>query len=295
MDLNRILYFVNVIEYGNYTKAAERLGVPKSTLSRNVQALEDELKLRLLHRSTRKINLTKAGEKFYQECLPLITQLQNARTKALDYQQDVSGQLRVTMPAEMGSSFLAQILPEFIERFPKIQLEIDFSTSNHNLIEAGFDLALRIGSELEDSSYIAKRIATPHLGLFASPQYLKTHPALETIEDLHQHQHILMNIHKGELYLENREPINRKNYQLSTNSMAFNKSMCLQGLGIAVLPLILCQKELQNGNLVQVLAEYPLLRPHIYAVYPSRIHPSKALTTFIDFVSQEIAKLDILG
>ena len=292
LDLNRIHYFVSVVECASYTKAAERLGVPKSTLSRNVQALEEDINLRLLNRSTRKLSLTKAGEQYYQNCLPLINDLQKAQAQILDYQQDVQGSLKVTMAAEVGMSFLAEILPNFMERFPKIKLEIDFSTANHNLIEAGFDLAIRIDKKLSDSSYIAKRIATPHLGLFASPRYLESHPAIHTLNDLKQHNHILVSLAKGLLHIQNQEPFLRENFQLSTNSMFFNKAMCIQDMGIALLPNVLCHNEIKSGQLIPILPDLPIDRPNIYAVYPSRNHPSKALTTFIEFIHQQISNND---
>ena len=292
LDLNYTLYFVTVVECGSYTKAAELLGVPKSTLSRNIQALEADIDLRLLNRSTRKLSLTKAGEHYYKNCLPIIQELKKAQAQILDYQQDIQGELKITTPNEVGTSFLAKILPEFIERHPKIKLEIDFSTENHDLIKEGFDLAIRIGQQLEDSSYIAKRIATPKLGLFASPSYLESHTGIHSLEDLDHHQHILISLTKGLLRIENREPFVRNNYQLSSNSMTFSKSMCLNGMGIAVIPTVLCYQEIERGELVQVLPKLPLERPNIYAVYPSRNHKSKALTTFIEYIEAELQKSD---
>ena len=168
MDLNQIYYFISVVECGSYTKAAQKLSVPKSTLSRHIQALEDSVKVRLLNRSTRKLSLTKAGETFFHNSLPLVTNLQNIHADISQYHKDVTGQLRVTMPPEVGTGFLCGVLPHFLEQHPKIRLEFDFSTSNKNLIEEGFDLAIRMG-ELEDSSYIARKIASPKMGLYASP------------------------------------------------------------------------------------------------------------------------------
>jgi len=294
-DLNRILYFVTVVECNSFTKAAQRLSIPKSTLSRHIQALESDINLRLLNRSTRQISLTKVGEEYYQSCLPLITELNKAQAKLVDYQNDVQGQLKVTMAVEVGTSLLAEILPTFIERFPKIKLEIHFSTDNHNLIEEGFDLAIRIGQQLEDSSYIATRIATPNLSLFASPNYLRTAPQINHLDDLQHHQHVLMNMSKGHLHLKDQPPFIRENFQLSSNSMSFNKQLCLANMGIALLPTILCLKEIQRGQLVKVLPILEIERPNMYAVYPSRNHQSKAFNTFLTFIRDEIKKSDLLN
>lgn len=290
MDLNRIYYFVTVVECGSYTKAAQRLSIPKSTLSRHIQALEDELKIRLIHRSTRKLSVTKAGDLLFHECLPLVSHLQNAHTQIRDYHQDVTGQLRVTMPTEIGTGFLNTVLPKFMERHPNIQLDIDFSTSNHNLIEEGFDLALRTGN-LQDSSYIAKRISTPKVSLYASPDYLLSSGGIHSIDEINRHQNIIVSLSKGLLHIHGRDPIHRQNYRLSTNSMTFNKLMCVEGLGIALLPDILCQEDIKSQKLVKVLPNLPIEQPNIYAIYPSRNHPSKALTTFIDFIAEALSKI----
>lgn len=287
MDLNQIYYFITVVECGSYTKAAQRLSIPKSTLSRHIQALEDRIQVRLLNRSTRKLSLTKAGESFFNNSLPLVTSMQNVVADVSQYHKDVTGHLRVTMPTEVGTCFLNRVLPKFLEQHPKIQLELDFSISNQNLIEQGFDLAIRIG-KLEDSSYIAKRIASPKLSLYASPDYLLAKGPLHSIDDINQHQHIIMSFSKGYLHIEGQEPVLRQNYQLSTNSMTFNKMICLEGHGIAFLPDALCENELQSGRLVKVLDDMTFEQPNIYAVYPSRNHLTKALSTFIDFVTKEI-------
>jgi len=288
MDLNQIYYFVTVIECGSYTKAAQRLSIPKSTLSRHIQSLEARLKIRLLNRSTRKLSLTKAGETFFEQCLPQVMHLKNAHADISQYHKDVTGSLRVTMPPELGTGFLSKVLPKFLEQHPNIQLELDFSTSNQNLIEEGFDLALRIG-KLEDSSYIAKRIASPKLGLYASPEYLIASGGLQHIQEINQHKNIIASPSKGSLSIEGEAPISRDNYQLSSNSMTFNKLMCVEGLGIAHLPNVLCENEIKSGTLVKILVDTQFEQANIYAIYPSRSHPSKALTTFIDFVTKEIA------
>lgn len=294
LDLNHTLYFVTVVEYGSYTKAAERLAVPKSTLSRSIQALEASIDLRLLNRSTRKLSLTKAGEEYYKTCLPIIQELNKAQAQILDYQQDIQGELKITMPNEVGTGFLAKILPEFMGRYPKIKLEIDFSTENHDLVKEGFDLAIRVGQQLSDSSYIAKRIGTPQLGLFASPSYLESQPSIHQLEDLKQHSHLLISMTNGYLPIQNQEPFLRENYQLSSNSMTFNKSLCINGMGIALIPKILCHKEISEAKLIQVLPKLPIERPHIYAIYPSRNHRSKALTALVDFIQTELKKQEFV-
>ncbi len=294
MDLNQIYYFVTIIECGSYTKAAQRLSLSKSTLSRHIQTLENRVQTRLLHRSTRQIKLTKAGEQFFNHCLPLITHLQNAHSQTSQYHKDITGHLRITMPPEFGTGFLSEVLPKFLDQHPNIKIELDLSTHNQDLISQGFDLAIRIG-ELEDSSYIAKRIATAKMGLYASPIYLLSHEAPRNIEEINQHKNIIINVTNGYLSLKGSEPILIDNYQLASNSMALNKQLCIGAQGLTVLPDILCEADIKSGQLVKLLPETPFEHPNIYAVYPSRIHPTKALTTLIEFIADELSKLDGLN
>lgn len=292
-DLNQTLYFVTVVEANSYTKAAQRLGIPKSTLSRNIQALENRLNLRLLNRSTRTLSLTKAGEAYFTQNQPLIQGLQTAHAQILDYQNNLQGHLKITMPTEIGTNFLGEILPTFMNRYPQIKLEIDFSTVNQDLIANGFDLAIRINQQLEDSTYIAKRLATPSLALYASPAYLASHPKIKTLQDLKTHTHILSKNDYKYLHFIGAEPAFQEHYQVCSNSLTFNKSLCIQGMGIALLPKILCQQELQYNLLQPVLPQHALEKTNMFAVYPSRRHPSRALTTFLSFLEAEIKHYEL--
>lgn len=287
MDLNRILYFVTVAECGSFTKAGKKLSLPKSTLSRHVKQLEDDLQVRLLNRSTRKLSLTQAGQRFFSECLPLVTHLQNAQNQVSDLHHDLVGCLKITMPTELGA-FLQQSLPEFMEQHPEIDFEIDFSTANHDLIKEGYDLAIRIG-DLEDSSYVARRLMTPRLAFYASPGFLLKYGQPQTIDEINDFPNVLISLRKQLVLVESNRVIERTNGRISTNSMSFNRQMCLNGLGIALLPQAYCAEDVTSGALVQILQDYPVQNPNVYAVYPSRNHLSKALKTFIDFIADRMA------
>ncbi len=294
MDLNQIYYFVTIIDCGSYTQAAQRLSVSKSTLSRHIKALEDRVQTRLLHRSTRQISLTKAGEQFFNQCQPLISHLQNIHAQTTQDHKDITGHLRITMTPEFGTEFLNEVLPKFLNQHPNIKIEMDLSTIDQDLIAKGFDLAIRIG-ELEDSSYIAKRIGTVKMGLYASPNYLLTNEAPRCLEEINQHKNIALDVPKGYLLLKEPESLFIDNYQISSNSITLNKQLCINAQGLTVLPDILCEAELKSGKLVKLLPKTPFEHPDIYAVYPSRIHPTKALTTLIEFISNELSKRDALN
>lgn len=289
MDLNRIYYFVTVVESGSYTSAGERLKMPKSTLSRHIKALEDDLEVRLLNRSTRKISLTKSGEAFYKNCLPLVTHLQNVHSEMADERAQVSGQLRVTLSGEFALIFLSTVLADFMKKYPKIFLDFEMSPQNHDLIQSGFDLALRIGN-LEDSSYIARRINTMDVCLYAAPGYLNKQGRLLSIEDLANHQLIMLGGLDRQSFWFGESLASKLNSQLNTNNVIFNRQMAEQGLGIAMLPAPVAQSAVIKGLLEPVLPDQFRVETPLYAVYPSRNHPTKAMLAFIDFVSTELAK-----
>lgn len=287
MDLNRILHFITIAECSSYTKAGQKLGLSKSSLSKSLSALEEDLQVRLINRSTRKLSLTHAGKQFFKSSLPLITSLQNAQSKITEFSDEVKGDLRVTMPYEVGAIFLSKVLSLFIARYPSINFEFDFSHQNKDLIEEGFDLAIRVG-ELEDSSYIAKKLVSSAVGMYASPGYLQRHGEPKSLADLEGHENIL-SLRAQQLLHTNSEDLlffNKKS-KLVSSSLLFNKKMCILGLGIASIPNTFCVQEVKEGSLVKVLPNYEVFNANIYLVYPSRVHTSKALIAFNDFLIEQ--------
>lgn len=294
MDLNRVFYFVTVVEAGSYTAAGERLRVPKSTLSRHVKALEDELQIRLLNRSTRQLSLTRSGERFFKDCLPLITHLQNAHAQLADERERVSGHLRVTMPSELALVFLSRVLAEFLKHHSQIFLDLDMSHQNQDLIQDNYDLALRIG-HLADSSYIARRLATMKTGLYASVDYLNRHGRPTSLEDLTQHDILFLGGLEKQVTWFGEALAKRLRSQLNSNNVLFNLSMCQQGVGISILPEAIASPSVEAGQLEPILPNVVKAETNLYAVYPSRKHPSKAMMAFIEFVSKKLEEMPISG
>ena len=185
-NLNDILVFTKVVEQGGFTAAARILGLPKSSVSRGVSRLEARLSTRLLQRSTRRLHLTEVGQRYYEHCRRIIHELEKANGIVESYRSQPSGLLRITAPYILGQAFLGSILTAFLAAYPEVQCQIELSDRRVDLIEEGFDLAIRAG-DLPDSSLIMTHLVRASAGLFASPTYLEkqgmptTPPELQTM------------------------------------------------------------------------------------------------------------------
>ena len=287
MNLNDVSLFIRIVETGSFTSAAESLGIQKSTISRRIAQLEDDLGVRLLQRTTRKLKLTDDGEELFTRCQPLINDLENAKDQLSASQEDPRGRLRLTMPAELGVFMMNDVVATFMERYPKIQLEVELSTRLVDLIEEGIDLAIRVG-ELADSSLIARRIAHVSRGIYASPEYLKRMGSPQNPDELSKHA--CFGQLKAHDYWEfdNWPHAIEVTGNLKANSIAFNREMVLQGLGIARLPRVYCHGCVQAGELVEVLPDYTCPSIEVNAIYPSRRHLNPKVRLFIDHMMSMI-------
>lgn len=189
-DLNQIQAFVRVIQQGSFSKAAQLMGVPKSTISHRVQELEKNLGVSLLRRTTRQLTLTPAGEEYFRRALLILQDLELLEEQTKSEQNQPQGRLKFTAPSEMGNTVLPVFLCDFVRAFPKIELDIELTDRRVDLVKEGFDCALR-GGKLADSTLRSRHIGQSEFGLFASPAYLKANPPIETVEDLRYHKAIL--------------------------------------------------------------------------------------------------------
>lgn len=287
MNLNDINLFIRIVETGSFTAAADSLGIQKSTISRRITQLEDDLGVRLLQRTTRKIKLTSEGEELFARCQPLINELESASDALSATRDDPRGRLRITMPSELGVFMMNEVVGTFMGRYPKVSLEVELSTRLADLIEEGIDLALRVG-ELADSSLIARRVASVSRGLYASPHYLHQHGVPLTPSDLSQHECFGV-LRSGELWEFGNWPQGVPvTGQLKANSISFIREILLQDRGIGRMPRVFCQKNVQRGELVEVLPDYPSPPIEINAIYPSRRHLNPRVRLFIDHMMEMI-------
>lgn len=266
--------FVAVVEAGQFSAAAERLGLGKSVISRRIAELEEHLGARLLQRTTRRLSLTEAGREFYPRALQLLEDLAEAEQSVASGQQALSGRIRLATPLTFGLLHLAPLISRFLLEHPGVVLDLDMDDSQVNLIQEGVDLALRIG-DLEDSSMIALPLAPVRALLVASPDYLARHGTPATPEDIGDHPALCYsNLPDPErLRLFDREG-RKHRVTLKPRLLANNGDLLLAaagaGLGLCISPSFIAYRAIAEGRLVPILRDYTLATATAYAVYPSR-------------------------
>lgn len=279
--------FTRVVESGSFTAAAELMGMSRALASKLIQNLEEDLGVRLLNRTTRRISLTDPGRNYYQRVSEILGQLAEAEAEAAELQVEPRGRMRVSAPISFSVHHLASALSEFQRRFPLVELELELNDRLVDLVDEGFDLAIRIG-KLADSSLVARRIAPACLILTASAAYLEragtpSHPA-----ELSAHNLLIytLSTRRDELVLtRNGETVATKIHgNLLVNNGDYIAAATLQGHGISVLPTFIIGDHIKRGDLVPVLAEWKVPPVAIHAVYAqTRSLPAKT-RVLIDFL-----------
>lgn len=293
LNLNRLQMFVAIVETGSFTKAAARLDVTKAMLSFNLKQLEGELGVSLLTRTTRRIALTDAGQRFFDSCVQVLSQAEAAIDAARSSHAALTGSLRVTSTAEYGAHVVVPALAAFAREHA--QLKVDFSASPGlaDLVSDRFDLALRLGS-LRDSTYRAalmERFATVPV---ASPDYLGRHPAPATPQQLQALDGVFHARFEGPLswtHTASGEIVatTHPRQRIVTDNAAGMRSFALAGAGVAILPEWLVREDVAAGRLVRLLPGYALPEQGVYAVYPNTRHLPAKVGMFIAFLRDFIA------
>ncbi len=291
-DLNEVLVFVKVVEAGAFTAAADALSVPKSTVSRKVAALEQRLGARLLERTTRKLRLTEAGEVYYPRARQIVRDLEDADQAVAKLQDKPRGTLRVTAPVEFGEAFLPEILIEFSRLHPEVNVDLDLTGRIVDLVDEGYDLAIRPGP-LPDSSMVARKLGLFTAGLYAAPSYLEARGTPSTLEELAQHCAVLFTplSARGEWTLvrdgeSRRIPMRAR---LGANHFAVVHAATVAGLGIAWLPPYMARPDVETGRLIPILGEWALPTAPLYVVYPSSRGLTAKTRAFLDLLSERLS------
>ncbi|MDY6890454.1 MAG: LysR family transcriptional regulator [Pseudomonadota bacterium] len=289
MNLNDLSLFIRVVETGSFTAAAESLNVQKSTISRRIAQLEDALGIRLIQRTTRKLRLTPEGEELFSRAQPLVDDLEAVQDQISASRAELRGRLRLTMPTEIGVFMMNEVIASFMQRYPRLELDVELGTRAVDLIEEGVDLALRLGP-LPDSNLIARPIAGLHRGLFATPEYLQRHGAPQTPDELAHHHCISLMKPFDHLRFRDwndNEPVTMGG-RLRTNSMSFVREMILQGMGIGRLPEVFCGELIRTGRIVRVLEAFTLEPLEVNALYASRRNLNPRLRAFLDHMAERL-------
>lgn len=287
--------FVCVVEQQSFSKAAAVLGMTKSAVSKQVQALEDGLKVRLINRTTRSLALTEEGEAFYRTAADMVEELQNVERQIASTTERPGGVLRVNAPESFGMFYLAPVITAFARRYPELTLEVDFTNQFINLIEERVDVAIRVAS-LTDSTFIARKLARCQMVIAASPEYLAQHGTPRRPDCLINHR--MISYSYGERPTEFRYQIGSDKPKVSPivpvfrgNNSEMLRQMALGGLGILCVPSFIVGPDIRAGRLVRLMPEVePQPTRNIYALYPQNRYLSAKVRLFIDFVAEAFAK-----
>ena len=293
MDLNEIAIFIKVVETGSFTQAAKALGMPNSTVSAKISSLESRLGLTLLTRTTRKLALTPAGDVFFQKCSTALVEIFKAQDEVARDQKEPQGLLKITAPVDLGERLLPEVISKFVKKYPKISIEAVLLDRKVDLIGEGVDLALRVGN-LDDSSFIAKKLGTIYFGVMASPRYLKEAGMPKSPKELSSShsciQFTALGVDSWTLTSGRSSLTVPLKSQILSNDLNVVKSLTLAGNGVALLPMFLCAEDVKAGRLVRLLPEWSANERAVHFVYPGQKYVPPKLSTFIQFASESLKK-----
>jgi len=292
--LQAMTVFAKVVEQGSFARAAERLSISTSACSRQVAELEAHLDTRLLNRTTRRLSLTESGQGFYERCVQLLADLEDAEQAATASAARPRGTLRITTSINFGVRHVSPAIGAFLAKYPEVKFDVSLSDRIVDLVEEGYDLAIRIGSA-GGETVVARKLGEARMVACASPAYLKAHGAPQTPADLARHACLtyeympVRNVwpFRG---ADGREHAVRVSGPLHSNNGDLLAAAAVAGVGIAYEPEFILGPDLKAGRLVPVLAPYTSPLGPIYAVYPSRRYLTAKVRAFVEFLAQRFAK-----
>jgi DNA-binding transcriptional LysR family regulator len=295
IDPNDLLIFASVAEFGSFSRAAERMGLPKSTVSRRLAALEHRLGERLLLRTTRRQSLTEFGLQLLEHARQVVSEVEAVAALSERRQATPSGRLRVSMPSDFANLLLADTLAAFIALYPAIQLEIDLSPRRVDLLGEGFDVVLRMGKLPDDASLAARRLADFSFGLYASPNYLADHGEPLDPDDLARHAAIRMLQANGEVAAWTLAQGDQRWQgtppgRASANTPELLIKLACAGAGIAAVPDYFALPDVHRGALRRVLPGWCLPSHTAWAVFPERKLMPVKTRVFIDMLQTALAQ-----
>lgn len=292
MDLIELMkIFVRVYESGSFTAAAESLNMPKASVSLYIQRLEDHLDTRLFHRTTRKVTITQDGQTFYDRCKDLLADVDETESLFKKDDQNVSGRIRVDMPLSLARNIVMKKLPGFMEKYPKIEIELGSTDRKVDVIREGFDCVVRVGT-LQDSGLIAKQIGKYTIINCVSPSYIKKHGHPKKLEDLSTHLlihyvPILGSKPDGFEYFdgEKYQSLKMKGLITVNNSDAY-QAACLAGMGIIQVPLAGVKDQLKTGTMIEVLPKFRAEPMPVNIIYPHRRNQPRRVRLFMEWLEK---------
>ena len=291
--LTSLTAFVRVVDTGGFSAAGRRLNMSTTMVSNHVQALEDRLGARLLNRTTRKVSLTEVGRAYYDRCIQILADIEQADDIAGALQSTPRGTLRIYTATHIVT-FIAPVVAEFLAKYPEVKVDLSMGERTVDIIDEGFDVAVRM-TPPPDSSLITRNLATWRHVLCCSPGYLEQHGRPQQLSDLSGHNCVR---HVNYPFDDEWRFFDRKggpasvgiSGNLITNSGDMLRTAGLQGAGVCLAPGFLIHDDLEEGRLVRLLPEYRPVELSMNAVYPHRHHLSAKVRTFIDMLVQHSAE-----
>lgn len=287
-SLRGYVVFAHVAETQSFSRAAERLGITKSAVSKHVAQLEQDLGVQLIVRTTRKLSLTDAGARVFSLSARVASDLEAARDAALDARTNIAGKIRITAPTALGRNYLMPLIAEFLELHPEVSIEAVLGDEYVDLLEERIDMALRVGDP-GDQSLVSRRIARVEFFLVASPRYLEQRGNPRSPSDLEKHEWVLhrpqrvdqITLHKGKT-----SAVLQRRGRLTCNDGPSNLAAAVAGYGILGVPDFEVARELQNETLVRVLPSWRIEDSSLHLTFPPRRHVLSRVRVFAEFVSE---------
>ncbi|HCN47040.1 MAG TPA: LysR family transcriptional regulator [Pseudomonas sp.] len=293
VQLGSIELFCLAAEEGSFTAAALAAGVTPAAVSRSVARLEERLGVRLFVRTTRSIRLTDGGKSYYEQCRQALTQLVEAEREVMGQQQEPSGTLRISLPTTYGHHRILPLLAEFRARCPRVQVDIHLGNRNIDFVEEGYDAAIRVRAQ-PDSTLIARLLEDAALVLIATPEYLARVGTPKSLDDLERHECIQFELPSNGrriswLFTENGQPreISAKGGYVCSDDVLGGVTLAKSGAGLFQTYRFIVERELADGSLVEVLAEYGGRSRPFTLLYPHGRHVPLRLRAFIDFLMEK--------
>ena len=292
-SLSDIAVFVQVIESGSFTAAADRLGISKSVVSKYVSRLENQLGAQLLNRTTRKLHLTEVGRAFYERSQRGLLEIEEAKAEVSRLQEKPRGKLRINVPMSFGITHIAPIVQDFLKLYPDLSIDMNLEDRKVDLIEEGLDMAIRI-SELSDSSLVARRLGPCRHVICATPEYLERKGIPRTPNDLHDHNVLTFKYQDSPTQWQFLSPDGKASSIDVSGTIQMNNSLALREAllnhaGVMLTPTFIVGDDIKSGKLQAVLPQYKLRELSIYADYHHRRHLSPKVRAFIDYLAAHIS------
>lgn len=295
-DLNDLYYFSAVVDHGGFAAAERALGIPKSRLSRRISQLENDLGVRLLQRSTRRFAVTDVGQSVHRHAQSMLAEAQAAREVVDRLSAEPRGVVRASIPVGLAQQQIPALLPEFLARYPQVRVQLHVSNRRVDVINEGFDVAVRVRSKLDDDgSLVMRSFGQIQELLVASPKYLDRAGRPVEPEQLHDHVTLSMSEDEARQRWELQRNGETRRIELKPRVSGFDFPMLMalakQGLGITMLPETLCADAVRNGELEVVLPEWRLPQGIAHLVFASRRGLLPAVRVFIDFLAEKLPPL----